>query len=422
MNDVFISYATADRDRIRPLVNALEQRGWSVWWDRTILAGQRWEDVIEAALNEARCVIVLWSSASIQSEWVRAEADEGRRRHVLVPALLDDVKIPLAFRGIQAASLVGWSGATDSPEFEALAKAVREVLGAPAADGTVSGPPHDLHELPPRQGFFHRYRRPAMLAGAVLLAGLVGSAWYAFRSHPPAATQTGDSTAADSSAQGDLLRAGLDGLLQKYAGYLRSSGFAAVGSPPTISLTSKGDLNSYYEPSTRRIVMDEALARWPFVGLREYTHYVLFTTRKDVATEPTGLESGLADYFPSSFSNRSDSGREVWDLFRERNPGVRIPDRNLDNQRNFAEIAPGRTEEHDAGTVWGGAFWQLRQAAGKEVTDRLLTSAWKSFEVRQGPAGLAAFPRELVRQDTELNHGRFAGQIRDIFEKRGLPL
>jgi hypothetical protein len=102
-------------------VDALAQLGWSVWWDRTILPGKRWEEVIETALDEARCVIVLWSKDSIQSEWVRVEANEARQRGILVPALLDDVKIPLPFRGIQAANLVHWRGAVPSPEFDELA-------------------------------------------------------------------------------------------------------------------------------------------------------------------------------------------------------------------------------------------------------------------------------------------------------------
>jgi hypothetical protein len=42
----------------------------------------------------------------VESDWVRNEADEGKRRRILVPALLDNVRIPLAFRGIQAANLI----------------------------------------------------------------------------------------------------------------------------------------------------------------------------------------------------------------------------------------------------------------------------------------------------------------------------
>jgi hypothetical protein len=64
VSDIFLSYAREDLPRVKPVVEALVARGWSVWWDRTIKPGQIFERVIEAALDEARCVIVLWSRDS----------------------------------------------------------------------------------------------------------------------------------------------------------------------------------------------------------------------------------------------------------------------------------------------------------------------------------------------------------------------
>ena len=43
MSDIFISYASADRDRARLLADALAQKGWSVWWDRTIPPGKEFD-------------------------------------------------------------------------------------------------------------------------------------------------------------------------------------------------------------------------------------------------------------------------------------------------------------------------------------------------------------------------------------------
>jgi formylglycine-generating enzyme required for sulfatase activity len=128
VSDIFISYSRADRSRVKPLVDELLRRGWSVWWDPTIRPGKTWDQVIEAALTAARCVIVLWSRDSIQSHWVRTEAEDGRQRGILVPALLDDVIIPLAFRRIQAANLIKWSGVLPNAEVDELILAVTEVL------------------------------------------------------------------------------------------------------------------------------------------------------------------------------------------------------------------------------------------------------------------------------------------------------
>jgi len=108
MADIFISYASEDRNRVIPVVKALERHGWSVWWDRIIPPGKTFAKVIEEALGAARCLIVLWTAASVKSDWVSNEAAEGARRGILIPALLDDVEIPFEFKRIQAANLTDW--------------------------------------------------------------------------------------------------------------------------------------------------------------------------------------------------------------------------------------------------------------------------------------------------------------------------
>jgi TIR domain-containing protein len=141
MSDIFISYARPDRERARLLAQALEQRGWSVWWDHDIPPGRKFDDVIEEALAAARCVVVLWSQASTASDWVRNEAGEAMQRQVLIPALIDaDVKIPLGFRRLQAADLSRWQG-EPSDEFEQFCEAVQRNVGPPGGGGSPPAPP-----------------------------------------------------------------------------------------------------------------------------------------------------------------------------------------------------------------------------------------------------------------------------------------
>ena len=68
MSDIFISYSSSDRAKARALAQQLEQEGWSAWWDRTIPPGQSFSVVLEEALAAARCVVVLWSPASVDSD------------------------------------------------------------------------------------------------------------------------------------------------------------------------------------------------------------------------------------------------------------------------------------------------------------------------------------------------------------------
>ena len=96
--DVFVSYSAADRERVRPFVGALEAAGLNVWWDTRIAPGAGFDAEIQAALDNARSVLVAWSHTSVNSEWVITEANEGLERGVLVPINIDDVRPPLAFR------------------------------------------------------------------------------------------------------------------------------------------------------------------------------------------------------------------------------------------------------------------------------------------------------------------------------------
>lgn len=136
MSSVFISYAHEDEQRIRPLVHALEQSGLEVFWDRTIPPGKKWRDVITEALETAGCVLVAWSKHSVTASFIAEEAEEGKKRGILVPVLLDPLdlppespmKLPLGFRDYHAADLTGFQGGTRSLELETLVKAIDSVV------------------------------------------------------------------------------------------------------------------------------------------------------------------------------------------------------------------------------------------------------------------------------------------------------
>jgi len=142
MADVFISYTKSDRLKAQILADALQGEGWSVWWDPKIPPGRTYDEVIDQALRQAKCVIVLWSTTSAGSRWVKAEASEGNLRGVLVPALIEDgVTIPLEFRYQHASRLTDWRGQPDHIEYSAVKAEVARLLGTRATTHGYQDPP-----------------------------------------------------------------------------------------------------------------------------------------------------------------------------------------------------------------------------------------------------------------------------------------
>lgn len=89
MTDVFVSYAAADRPLAAALVEGLARQKWSIFWDRGIPAGKKWQNVLDQRLTNSRCVLVLLTPNSLKSSWVTYEASVALQRHALVPLLLD---------------------------------------------------------------------------------------------------------------------------------------------------------------------------------------------------------------------------------------------------------------------------------------------------------------------------------------------
>lgn len=195
MADIFLSYTEKDRDEARRIAAMLESVGWTVWWDRRIPAGDTWRNVLERALERMRCMVVLWSTRSIESEWVYEEATEGRRQGKLVPVLIEAVRPPAGFREIQAADLTHWDG---SPEFEGMRLLIADLerlLGKPDAvgaqwlDGAVrpgdSASAYDPADQVSGKAATGRRPRPVRLLAAIAAAVLLASgAVYFLRPAP----------------------------------------------------------------------------------------------------------------------------------------------------------------------------------------------------------------------------------------------
>jgi TIR domain/Elongation factor Tu domain 2 len=141
MTDIFISYKREEHAIARRLADALEDEGWTVWWDPKLRAGEYFDDVIEKALNEAKCVIVLWSNLSMSSEYVKAEAAQALEQKKLIPVMIESVTLPFRFKRIHARTLSGWNGSRDATQFRDLLVDISAVLGPAVVAAAEQQPP-----------------------------------------------------------------------------------------------------------------------------------------------------------------------------------------------------------------------------------------------------------------------------------------
>ena len=128
MADVFVSYARRDKDRVAPLVATLEAQAWSVWWDPVITPGQEFDRQIAAELEVASAVLVVWTSNSVESRWVRGEARDGADRGILVPVRFGDAPLPIDFRAFHTIDLDDTGDAACSARFQEVVQALGALI------------------------------------------------------------------------------------------------------------------------------------------------------------------------------------------------------------------------------------------------------------------------------------------------------
>ena len=190
MVDIFISYSRQDRERVRPIADALEQAGYSVWWDIRIPTGEEFDHVIDRALTEAKSVLVIWSEHSVNSRWVKEEAEDGLASDRLVPVMIDPVMIPRGFRRIQASDFSGDGATTREAAWQELCARLDRLLG---------GDKHDASAAPTRSQAPPKRRRWPLVAalgalGALALVAVATITWLTIRNAASALPPPADMT------------------------------------------------------------------------------------------------------------------------------------------------------------------------------------------------------------------------------------
>ena len=91
---IFISYSNKNRAKADRLARQLRARGYTVWYAAHLAPTGPYRLEIDARLNAAQAVIVIWSQASIASEWVLSEAEHAQSQGKLINVRTPEVKRP----------------------------------------------------------------------------------------------------------------------------------------------------------------------------------------------------------------------------------------------------------------------------------------------------------------------------------------
>lgn len=101
--DVFLSYSRAQTDRVRPLVESLESRGYKVFFDQqSIEPGSNWKQRMRTAIRQARAMVLCWSVEAKASEYIQFEFNQALGlKKTVIPWLLDTTPLPDMHRDLQ---------------------------------------------------------------------------------------------------------------------------------------------------------------------------------------------------------------------------------------------------------------------------------------------------------------------------------
>jgi hypothetical protein len=199
----------------------------------------------------------------------------------------------------------------------------------------------------------------------------------------------------------------LRGTLHSFHAFLAQLGLVH-GDEPQIR-RSGSSTEAGWDPSGNEILLGD-----PDVLCKDYAHHALQEAAADrlraVEGERGHVEAGLSDYLVCSFK-----GDPLFAPIAARRLRAQIGPkeaiRNLANDRRFSEITDD-TNLWDAGEVWGGALWELRDQL-HEAADRGAVAAWRATEGVES----IDFARQLL-----VVLGDRADVAREIFERRGLEL
>ena len=131
--NIFLSYRSVNRAWVLNLYDVLRQHGHTVFLDQVALkAGDQLTRTLEEGLTKSQTGVLVWSSATADSEWVRREYEAmesmatSKQGFQFVPVRLDESELPLFAR---SRVFLDFSAYPDGPNGGELLRLLHSVAG-----------------------------------------------------------------------------------------------------------------------------------------------------------------------------------------------------------------------------------------------------------------------------------------------------
>jgi len=143
-HEVFISYKREDQAFARRVRDFLVAEGLAVWWDEDLTEGSEFDTQLEAAIDAASVVVVIWTERAIHGgPWVLDEAHRAYSQRKLVSVIAGPCDLPIPYNREEPVSLVGWNPTLKAAPGQLLVKRIRMAQRgepAPEVEGALRTP------------------------------------------------------------------------------------------------------------------------------------------------------------------------------------------------------------------------------------------------------------------------------------------
>lgn len=167
MTDIFMSYVRADQKAVEMMADMLETDGYSVWLSSTYKDSANFQEELRKALDQAKCIMVVWSNASVKKRFILEEARQAMKRGILVSVQIEECEIPSEFRSTGVLDFGMWTGDDDELVWEDLSLRLGTLIEEP------EGPTAESSKSPPRNRHII-----FILFGVLIMGALVGGYYY----------------------------------------------------------------------------------------------------------------------------------------------------------------------------------------------------------------------------------------------------